>query len=152
MSKKLFERYTYSCYTSDQGATLRTGYHDWDNHKWLTNNHSFVRLNNPRIQVPRSKHPYCINFRDFMHNDLDIREIDVNLTLKYDSTIKGTFYFYHDGQRILLNNEMLGLMCKINDNNEFYFIQRGRYALYLYTQEKDKCGYAFQGLILGVRE
>lgn len=152
-TKKIFEQYTMSNYTSDSMSTLRTGYHNWNDGQWLTNLCSFVKLQNRRLTVPKSNHKYNVDFSKFMHEDLRSHtEIDDQENIiKYNPDNEREFNFHYDNTYIRLDNKLFGLMCKVNDNTEFYFIAR-KHVLYLYTYCKVEHDYIFQGMILGIKE
>jgi hypothetical protein len=143
-----FEEYTLSNFTSEKLSVLRNGYLEWDGEKWLTNMHSLIRLNNPRLKVPRSSHP-GIDIGALMHKDLvPYREIDNKDIITYDPSITGKMDIRAENDKfVTIDNDMFGKMCKMNDNDKFYFLIRSQYMMYLYTND-----YKFEGFILGIRE
>jgi hypothetical protein len=152
---KTFERYTLSNYTSDHLSVLRNGYIEWDGEKWLTDMHSIIRLNNPRLKVPKSTG--YIDIGNLIHKDLvPYREVSDRDIIKYDKTISGKreIKSVREGlgftnSSMIIDNDMFGKMCKMNNNDEFHFLIR-KWIMYLYTREG--IDYKFEGFILGIKE
>jgi hypothetical protein len=151
MGKKLFEQYTYYDFQNKGKESLRTGYHIWYDEKWLMNFSSFVKLNNPRIKVPKSNYKEYIDFNCFIHDDISPRqEIDDSRhIIKYNSKVNEV-NIYSDNSNIKFNNNIFRFMCKMNNQNEFYYLTRS-HTIYLYTWSKNQYDYEFQGMLLGLR-
>jgi hypothetical protein len=144
---KLWEKYCMSCYENSAMEELRKGYHEWLNGKWLTNLSGFIKINNPRLTIPKNK-LVIDGFDKFMHKDLNINEITEYNYIKYGGDYAGKRQFEYAKDKIItLNNEAFNYMFKINDTANFYYIMSSNYAMYLYNIE-----YEFQGLVLGIKE
>ncbi len=137
----IIERYLTKYYSSTLYEDFRTGYHEWNGGKWLTNFVSFVRIGNPKLKVNPAKGP-CFNFGAFVSSELDYRWRDQGSAFKYSS--EGPKYKWYDALGMMVNNEMMADICKIAGAYEFTAIARNNHTVYLYTDKLEAMVLAYR--------